>query len=161
MHALFNHFFKELYRYAYFFVGDDALAKDVVQDVFLKLWKNKQSIPRILSIDAYLRTAVRNTCLDYLKRQPFSELTPQLLQRAGQEASPLDKLSLQELELALDEALQALPERCQVIFTKVYRDGLKYKEVAEHMQISINTVKTQLRIALNRIRSALHKFKDF
>lgn len=161
MRILFDYYYTDLYRYAYYFLGMDDMAKDVVQDVFLKLWKNRKNVPRIIAIESYLRTAIRNTSLDYLKKQRFSEFPEVLLQEIDQHANPLEQLSLQELEACLKAALQALPDRCQAIFTQVYLEDRKYKEVAEEMGISINTVKTQLRIALNRIRIALHNYKDF
>jgi len=159
---LFNHYSKPLFYYAAKFVEDEA-ARDIVQDVFAKLWSN-QEITIKLSINSFLFTMVRNSCLQYLEKQKvrnkYLESTKLKLQEEELQFYIHEKTSLieQELENKLNEVLASLPERCSQIFMMSRFENKKNKEIAEELDISTKAVEKQITKALATIRAEM---KDY
>ncbi len=159
---LFNQYSKPLFYYAAKFVDDEA-ARDIVQDVFAKLWSD-QKITIKLSLNSFLFTMVRNSCLQYLEKQKvrnkYFESTKLKLQEEELQFYMHEKTSLieQELEDKLNEILESLPERCKQIFTMSRFENKKNKEIAEELDISTKAVEKQITKALATIRSEM---KDY
>jgi RNA polymerase sigma-70 factor (ECF subfamily) len=164
--------FEELYRQYYVFlclisekmVRDPADAKEIVSDVFVRLWNIREKIEINTSVKGYLIKAVRNTSLNYLgqKRQD-SKLTDRLDDSdyqlyAWSSDYPLGLLFEEEARKILDQSIDSLPAACREIFLLSRNEELKYCEIAEKLGISVNTVKTQLKIALSRLREALKEY---
>jgi RNA polymerase sigma-70 factor, ECF subfamily len=159
---LFNQYSKPLFYYAAKFVDDEA-ARDIVQDVFAKLWSD-QKITIKLSLNSFLFTMVRNSCLQYLEKQKvrnkYFESTKLKLQEEELQFYMHEKTSLieQELENKLNEVLESLPERCKQIFMMSRFENKKNKEIAEELDISTKAVEKQITKALATIRSEM---KDY
>jgi len=132
---LFKHYSRPLFYYAAKFIDDEA-ARDVVQDVFVKLWAD-QSITVKQSLNSLLFTMVRNSCLQHLEkvkvRNKYLESTRQNLQEEELRFYMDEKTSLieQELENKLNEVLCNLPDRCRLIFRMSRFENKKNKEIAE------------------------------
>lgn len=159
---IFRQYSKPLFYYAAKFV-EDEVAKDIVQDVFIKLW-SEQDLKIKLSLNALLFTMVRNRCLQYLEkqkvRQKFIDSAKLALANDELHFYMEEKTSLieQELESKLNEVLNNLPERCRLIFTMSRFDNLKNKEIADQLNISVKAVEKQITKALGIIRTEM---KDF
>lgn len=159
---VFKQYSKPLFYYAAKFVEDEA-ARDIVQDVFTKLWSD-QNITIKLSLNSLLFTMVRNSCLQYLEKQKvrnkYFESTKLKLQEEELQFYMHEKTSLieQELEDKLNEVLESLPERCKQIFMMSRFENKKNKEIAEELDISIKAVEKQITKALATIRSEM---KDY
>ncbi len=164
--------FKELYRQYYVFlcmvaehiVKNHAEAEEIVSDVFVKLWNIREKIIITTSIKAYLTRAVRNTSLNYLeKNKTIHNLTdslsnPEYELLAWGSDYPLGQLYNKEIMKLLDQGIRSLPAACREIFLLSRNQDLKYIDIADKLSISVNTVKTQMRIALARLQETL---KDY
>ncbi|MBA7578041.1 RNA polymerase sigma-H factor [subsurface metagenome] len=159
---VFNTHYASLCRHAQKYVIDLDNAREIVQDTFVKLWEIKHSLTRDTSVKSYLYKAVRNNCLDYLKHIRISnEYKEDLLRKIMDSgfrsiASPencLNGLIEKELEDRINDAIASLPDRCREIFELSRFKGLKYREIAKELNISIKTVETQI----SRAIQSLHK----
>ena len=155
--SIFHHFYKTLCRYALKYVHSPEIAEEVVSDVFFKVWKNRGQIAIHTSLQAYLYMSVRNQALDYLKSRShlktrYEELP---LHLENGYAMPDEELIAEELDQQIEKAIDTLPPQCQTIFRLSRDKGLKYKEIAEQMNLSIKTVETQMGRALKQLRLLL------
>lgn len=161
---LYDGYSKKLVHFAQAIVKDYDAALEVVDEVFIKVWRNKESITAIVNIRVYLYTAVKNTSLNYISRkakevqtEPFDFINIQL----SEDISPEQRLITSEIYLKIKAAVNNLPPRCKMIFKLVREDGLKYKEVAAILGITENTVDAQMVIAVHRISEAVKCQFDF
>lgn len=153
---LFIQYSKPLFYYASKFV-DDEIARDIVQDIFFKLWSGQKIIVR-QSLNALLFTMVKNACLQHLEKQKVKSkyLTSAKLAIREEELHYYmeERTSLieQELEEKLNEVLGKLPERCRQIFMMSRFENKKNKEIADELDISLKAVEKQISKALSIIR---------
>jgi len=159
---IFRQYSKPLFYYAAKFV-DDEVARDMVQDVFVKLWDD-QNLTIKLSLNALLFTMVRNNCLQHLEKQKvrnkYLESTKLVIQEEELRFYIDERTSLieQELENKLNEVLNSLPARCRQIFVMSRYENKKNREIAEELDISVKAVEKQITKALATIRNDM---KDY
>jgi RNA polymerase sigma-70 factor (ECF subfamily) len=159
---LFRQYSKPLFYFAAKFV-EDEVAKDIVQDVFVKLWSGQEIIIS-KSLNALLFTMVKNSCLQHLEKQKvrskYIESAKWRLQKEELQFYMAETTSLieQELEDKLNEVLQGLPERCRQIFMLSRFEHKKYQEIADELNISVKAVEKQVSKALATIRNEM---KDY
>jgi RNA polymerase sigma-70 factor (ECF subfamily) len=151
--------FKGLHSYAHTIVKDEVIAEEMVQNVFLRLWKNRDTISINQSVASYLYRSVYHESLNYLKHlkvksayQSYAARTMEYIDNAS------EKLKLRELEERLDQALKELPEQCRTIFQMSRFEELKYVEIAGKLNISVKTVENQMGKALRLLRNKLADF---
>jgi RNA polymerase sigma-70 factor, ECF subfamily len=155
---IFHHLYNSLCNYALKYVKDTTIAEEVVSDVFFKLWKNKSQINILSSFQHYIFRAVKNQSLDYLKNKNNQNLSIHEINFYVYDSyaeSPEEEMSNQELDNKIERAIQTLPQQCKNIFVMSREQGLKYREIAEKLNISIKTVETQMGRALKALRSFL------
>lgn len=164
--------FEELYKRYYIFlclVAEHIIrnpydAEEIVSDVLIKLWNIKEKIDITTSLKGYLVKAVHNTALNYLERNKIINKSTDSLSNSDSEllawASdyPLGQLYEKEILKILDNGITKLPDSCREIFILSRDRDMKYSEIANTLGISVNTVKTQMKIALARLRETL---KDY
>jgi RNA polymerase sigma-70 factor (ECF subfamily) len=164
--------FEELYKQYYIFlclvaehiVRNRSDAEEIVSDVFVRLWNIREKITINTSIKGYLVKAVHNTALNYLERfkvinksnDSLSSSDSKLL--AWDSDYPLGQLYEKEIMIILDKSINALPERCREIFILSRSHDMKYIEIASKLGISVNTVKTQMKIAIAHLRKNLKEY---
>lgn len=151
---LFHRYYEILYRFAGRMVGDAQVAENIVQDVFVKIWQNRKTLTIKSNVKAYLYTSVKNHSLNVLKHEKY--IVPEnddADSRAFHNQTPEQDLLDKELYSAVHQAIDKLPRQCRRIYIMKRYDELRYAEIAEILNISINTVKTQMKRALK----ALHK----
>jgi RNA polymerase sigma-70 factor (ECF subfamily) len=155
--VIFHHYRSKIYSYAFHLSGDTAQADELVQEVFLKVWLNRDKIPHVLRFDNYLFTIARNQVFDMLKKMAReSEFRQQMAGLLESGSNPVeDQLLSRENELRLRQALDQLPPRQRLIFTLSRHQGMKHEEIADHLHISRHTVKTHLVQALKTLRTLL------
>src|SRR5574344_1811416 len=132
-------------------------AENIVQDVFLFLWEKRGVLDIKVSIMAYMFALVKHRCLDYLRHK---NITDEYNKELSLKLSALEQLdssasSEENIEDIRTEAINKLPERCREVFLKSRIEGKKYKEIAEEMNLSVNTVESQMSIALKKLRLEL------
>lgn len=156
---LFKANFNALHAYAFSILKDEDLAEEIVQGMFLKFWEKRNSL-NIQSIKSYLYKCVYNDCLNYLKhektKQKYQAFTKQTMNTENENAS--SKVELSELQHHISKALVHLPQQCRTIFQLSRFEELKYREIADHLGISIKTVENQMGKALKILR---YKLADF
>jgi RNA polymerase sigma-70 factor (ECF subfamily) len=157
--ALYLKHHKYLIGLAYNIVRDKNLAKDVVQEVFVKLWRNKERLQFGDQIKHYLFKATSHTSLNYLRSQRKIYRIDDF-ERIKDIASPsgTETASFKELELRSRQAIDRLPPQCKVIFLLSRQEGLKYQEIADSLGLSVKTVENQMGIALEKLRQDLKPF---
>jgi len=156
---LYSILFKRLYGFSFSIVKVADLAHEVVEDVLLKLWMQREKINAIQNLSVYLYVAVKNQSLNKLAskasqwlNEDFDEMTPEI---AAIHNDPLRLMITKEMLAKINEAIENLPPRCKMIFKLVREDGLRYKEVAEILNISVNTIDVQMATAVKRICESL------
>ncbi|RFS26556.1 RNA polymerase sigma-70 factor [Chitinophaga silvatica] len=155
---LFNHFYKGLVRFAIDLAAGREAAEEIVSDVFIQLWKNRQHNERIQHIKTYLYTSVRNRCYNH-HRDSFKHQWQAI--EDVEESLPGEihtHLEYKEMQEWLDLAVRKLSPQAKTIFRLIREEGFKYKEVATILDISPRTVETQLVRATNRLRLALEQY---
>jgi RNA polymerase sigma-70 factor (ECF subfamily) len=158
---LFDKYYKRLYLQACLMVQHEGEAEDIVQEVFIYLWQNNKFDTITSSLNAYLSSCVRNACFNHIKKK--QAIQPDRLQVPDDEYSVSEYL-LREDAAELDRrynqmknAIEQLPPKCKQVFTMVYLERKKYEETAKMLNLSINTVKTQLRVAFEKIKQMIVK----
>ncbi|MBC9933416.1 RNA polymerase sigma-70 factor [Chitinophaga qingshengii] len=154
--AVFKQFAPSMYNIAFRYVKDEDDANDMVQDVFLNLWKGAENLDERAPVNHYLARATVNTCLNRIKKEQRKEVyaKEQLLTASPVETSH-SKLEHKELEAQYRSALDKLPEQCRRVFEMSRLKGLSPAEIAEQLNISINTVYAHLTTALKKLRVVL------
>jgi len=154
---LFRSHFKGLHSYAITIVKDEAIAEDIVQQTFFRLWEKRETMGEIRSLTAYLYRSVHNESLNYLRhvkvKSAYQQFTVQ--QMNDQEHSAAQRIGLKELEQRLDKALKELPEQCRTIFQMSRFEELKYREIADRLGLSVKTIENQMGKALKMLRLQL------
>lgn len=152
---IFEQFYSDLCNFAYSFVKRAEIAEDIVQDVFLMIWENRQKLQLHTSLRSYLFTSVRNKSLNYLKSKVADvNLCDEWANEIADETGEGNEMSIEAINLAIEK----LPEKCKIIFNLSKFKGYSYIEIATELNLSIKTVETQMGIALKKIR---HYVKDF
>lgn len=152
---LFKENYNSLYYYAYSIVNDNELAKDLVNDSFEEIWSRRKKLDISFSLRSFLFKVVKNRCLNYLRKQ---EVEQKYIDRAKHNISDSDEFKDYEPVLAeIMKAIEQLPEQGRKVFTKCFIENLTYKEVAEELNISVNTIKTHITNSLKRLRNDLDK----
>lgn len=156
---LFELYYEELCMYAYKLHENKDTAEEIVQEVFLYLWEKRESVEIKTSAKSYLLKAVKNKSINFFKTRyakcSFSEIDHNIIATNTENYS---KNNFNELSKLTRQAINSLPERCAVIFKLSRNFNMTYKEIAEHLDISVKTVENQMTIALKRIRMYLDKY---
>jgi RNA polymerase sigma-70 factor (family 1) len=156
---VYGDYYKRLFQFSLAIVKIRESAEEIVEDVFVRIWQRKASLPSIGNLRVYLYTATKNTSLNYLSKkakeciaEPFDHIHIGL---SASGVTPEELLITAEMYRKLQSAVEALPPRCKIIFKLVREDGLRYKEIAEILNISVNTIDVHMAIAVKRIAAAL------
>ncbi|MCL3779222.1 RNA polymerase sigma-70 factor [Prolixibacteraceae bacterium JC049] len=155
--ALFDKHYKSLCSYAYTLVRDYSVAEDLVQDLFVRIWHRRSELKIADIHGGYLFKAVYAKCLDVLKHDEVKKRYEQEL-KSGTLLEFDESISQFELSEKLKTIIEKLPVRRKEIFFMSKIHGMTYKEIAEELDISVNTVDTQLRRTLQLLRSEM---KDY
>jgi RNA polymerase sigma-70 factor (family 1) len=155
--SLFRSSYVSLVRYAKTIVKDHDSAEEIVQDLFFRLWQDRQKIKIESSLNGYLFRAVHNRCLHWLSHSKVVDRYAQemAMKETEKTESPVDIIQYNELQLKIARIIEKLPERCGQIFCMNRFEGLKYTEIAEKLSISVKTVEANMGRALKEFRKVL------
>ncbi|KOH46100.1 ECF subfamily RNA polymerase sigma-24 subunit [Sunxiuqinia dokdonensis] len=146
-------------RFATIIAQSEILAEEIVLDVFLKIWQQKNKADAISNIETYLFVSVRNTAINSLKKdQKFhiDMLDDAHIQLVDFKPSADNLLIEHEMWEALNNAVNQLPAKCKMIFKLIREDGLSRNEAAQVLDISAKTIDSQIVIAVRKIAEQLH-----
>jgi RNA polymerase sigma-70 factor (ECF subfamily) len=159
LEELYKLFHKKLFHFSRALTRSNEISEEVVDDVFVKLWNRGEKVSEIENLTVYLYIAIKNQSLNALSRkaqqlvsESFDYLDIEIEEAIG---DPASLMITEEMMQRMQKAVDDLPPRCKMIFKLVREDGLKYKEVSQSLNISVNTIDVQMAIAVKRICSAL------
>jgi len=158
---LYDMFYSKMYATAFQYLKNKPLAEEVVSDIFCRIWKKRNELDQIKNFESYVFISVRNLSLNYIRnnsRNSNESLDEVSFHISDSVALPDEMMEAHELQEIISHSVESLPKKCKAIFKMIRFDGLKYKEVASELDISVNTVDTQMRIALKRIAQSLGDF---
>jgi RNA polymerase sigma-70 factor (ECF subfamily) len=155
--AAFRTYYRRLCAVVYAFVDSAETAEEIVQDLFLKIWRQRESLQITESLQAYLYQAARNASLNHLKHRRIESRWSERVRAEDPPVAPGadDELAEGELSRAIAAGIAALPERCRLVFTMSRHQGLSYAEIANTLGISVKTVEAQMGRALKSLRERL------
>ena len=161
-------YFPKLVRFAREFVLSTEDAENIIQDIFIYLWEHQEILGSLSNLNAFLFVLVKNRCIDFIrqkklverKREEFEMVMDKELQLKMYALQQFDEnaLSADDIEVILNNAINSLPEKCREVFILSRMEGLKYREIAERLNISTKTVENQIITALRKLRVEL---KDY
>jgi RNA polymerase sigma-70 factor (family 1) len=158
MRRLYEEFSNQLLQFAFTIIPIRQVAEEIVGDVFIKVWLKRKKVAELEHFKMYLYISIRNRAYSHLRRYnkkkhvSLEELTLPCYQLA---ITPEEIMVSKETLQALQNAVNDLPLQCRLIFKLVKEDGLKYKEVAQLLELSPKTVENQMGIALKRIHAEI------
>lgn len=155
---LFFHFFLPLKSFSFSILKSKEIAEEVVSDVFIEIWAKRRQLPAIDDLKMYLYISVRNMSLRRLQQtQKTSVLSLDELEVEFASPDPDAEANLISAELSqkIQAAIESLPPQCKIIFKMARQDNLKYKEIAQILNISVKTIDNQLSTALKKIAAVL------
>jgi len=156
--AVVRELYPPLYDFAAGITRDGDAARDVIQDVLAAVWERRSEFAPATTVRAYLFRAVRNRAINHFRRR---NTDPYLEDQSVSAAVPPDEYhQYREVMAAYHKAIARLPERRRAVYSLVRLYGLSYDETAAILEISTNTVRTQMSDALKSIRTALLDYTD-
>lgn len=158
----FERFFKAYYtpalHYCTTMVNDKEVAEDIVQRLFVSIWEKRNEIEIHTSARAYLYKTVYNASLDHIKHEKVRQKHRQQSHRIIEQSIYTDTVLEKELSRQIEDAIARLPEQCGKIFRLSRFEHLKYREIAQELNISEKTVESQMSKALKLLKEIL---KDY
>lgn len=156
---LFVLLYPELVIYAQNYLFDRAMSEDVVQEVFIFVWENAETLEIAVSFKSYIYRMVRNRCLNHLRTLKLTDPTKAIetlfhIEQPG--TSPLDEGDQEKIR-KINQIVSTFPAGMQKIFKMRYYQGHTYNEIAAELAVTVNTVKTQLTRARKRIIDQLSR----
>jgi RNA polymerase sigma-70 factor (ECF subfamily) len=158
--------YSRLFNFANNYLNNEENTKEVLQDVFLKLWDNRQKLSTDTNLNAYLFTLTRNRCIDLIRREKLmlqfrtdkQEEYRRLSENFEALSDPiLDNLFAMEIQAEINRTISELPEQCQKVFVLSRMKGMNNREISRTMVLSEKTIESHLTKALKTIRLALER----
>jgi len=158
---VFREYYRPMTAYAFRFLGNLPDSESIVQDVFLRLWQKRKDIMITSSLQNYLFRSVKNNCINYIEHEKIKTGYQSLVIRNEADRSEYSEFFLEfGLTMKIEAEIASLPEKRQEIFRLAREDGLKYREIADRLNISVKTVETQMTLALKQLRESLKEYKN-
>ena len=165
--TVFKSHFNGLCLFAEHFLKDTMAAEEIVEDLFCNLWENCKTIDITVSLKAYLYKSVYYQCAKHVRHLKVEQkykanqayfFADNQLRDVNSQSYPIANLIIKELEENIDSIIKTLPPQCKEIFCLNRFENLSYAEIAEKLNLSINTVKTQMSRALQKLREDLKEY---
>ena len=160
LESMFTTFYPVLAAYCNKYVKDGEAVRDIIQDVFLKVWENRHTVDFTMPLHSYLLKLAHNQCMNHLQRlktekKILQNVELQLLDMETQYDHLFDQIVADALAEQIEQVVERLPEQCRRIFRKSRYEGMSHQEIARDLNISVRTVETQIYRALKILKKAL------
>jgi RNA polymerase sigma-70 factor, Bacteroides expansion family 1 len=150
---LFNLYRNKLYSFIYHLSGSASVAEDILQETFLKIWRDREQLAGIENFNAYLYRMAQNHAINVLRRQSREALLLHELRRLAPEGVQGDAwLAAKEVQKALQQAIDQLPPQQRKVYQLGREQGFSYGQIAQSLNISVSTVRNHMVQALKAIR---------
>ena len=157
---IFRAYYRPMTAYAFRFVGNLPESESIVQDVFLRLWQKRRDITIASSLMHYLFRSVKNNCINFMEHERIKTRYQAFVVQSEHDRNDYSEFFPDpDLMNRIESAISALPPKRQEIFRLAREEGLKYREIAEKLELSVKTVETQMSLALKQLRESLKSFK--
>ena len=157
---VYRKFSRSMYLTAMGLHQDAQVAEDAVQESFVYLWNHRRQINAELSIEGNFHTSVRHYVLNYIRHRKVFQNREEDIAREQQFLNEPDEEDLTSKIVSIRQVLDTLPESCRKIFVMSVIEGMSYADTADHLGISVNTVKSQVKIAYRKIKNEIHDHPD-
>jgi RNA polymerase sigma-70 factor (family 1) len=157
--AFYNHFFVTLLRFSYTLTHSKEIAEEITNDVFMHCWQKRDSLSHIKNPQVYLFVVAKNKAIDHLRKQAASRqvfFSEEEKMEIAFDSNPEQLMISAEMIRKMEYAIQQLPPKCRMVFTLIKQNGMKYKEVASVLNLSVKTVENQLSIAMKRLTATVN-----
>ncbi|MEI7662829.1 MAG: RNA polymerase sigma-70 factor [Bacteroidota bacterium] len=158
---LFNKYYSPLCRHADKILKDMDAAEDLVQEFFYNFWKNRETFSPKLSLNAYLHQSIHNNALHYLEHLAVRRSYAAHVSGEFRESGPAQvqtSVEMGDLDNIISATLKKMPERCSRIFRMNRFEGMKYREIAILLSVSVKTVEADMGKALQLFRKSLKEY---
>jgi len=156
---VFRHYYSPMVRFCIRYVADSDIASEIVQDLFVKLWSNREKISFNTSFESYMLTSVRNSAITYInKERAHNETHLRVFSEESDNTDPSETLQSNNLEESYRQILKDMPDKRREVFLASRYDGLKYAEIAEKLGISQKTVEAQMSAAIKQLKDGLKPY---
>lgn len=151
------HYFHRIYAYVLSIAGQKETAEEITNDIFVDIWQGRHLLADVRKPEVYLFVCARNKAIRHLKkRSPAFESLDEIRDiECVLEKDPYELLISSEMLKCINDAIAGLPPKCRMIFRLVKENNLKYREVAELLDISEKTVENQMTIALKKLSASI------
>ena len=155
--SLFRSSYVYLVKYARTLIKDQDTAEEIVQDLFVRIWQDREKIKIDSSLNGYLFRSVHNRCLHHIEHNKVVGRHAEsfIPESSTSDEEPAEMLHYKDLQHKIARILERLPERCGKIFCMNRFEGLKYSEIAEKLSVSVKTVEANMGRALKEFRKEL------
>lgn len=163
LRAIFDRHYLLLLGDIYRLIPDEDTCKDLAQEIFVELWRKRRDIDIHTSLRAYLRRSAINRALNHIKANRRTVLVEQdeREEQADERESEQQSHERQEnLERALHQAIDQLPEKCRLVFSLSRFENMSHREISEQLGISVKTIENQITKAMRLLREAMRKYSD-
>ncbi len=161
LRSLYSSYYRYVCSVVYKMTGDAAVAEDISQEVFLEVWKRRETLEVKTTLKGYLRKVAVNKTLNQIRSKKMNfEQEDTILQVPSTENSTQKILEAEDLQKAINIAVDSLPERCRLVFGLSRYEEKTYKEIADLLTISIKTVENQMSKALKIVRQAVLEYQN-
>ena len=155
---LFRSYYGYLCAFATKIIEDEIAAEEIVQDFFVKFWEKRVDLKIETSLKNYLFRSVKNLCLNHIKHNNIRTQYAKHVIYEAKNSSYKDNFIEPDLAKKVEQSIRSLPEKRRKIFRMSREEGLKYREIAEKLKISVKTVEAQMGLAIKTLRD---KLKDY
>lgn len=157
--ALFQKYYAPMCHFAGQYLKDADMAQETVQELFVRLWEKRSSLSIETSVNHYLFRSVRNQCLNQLQHQKIKQqYATRVMESSTQEVDWQPFYMEVDLMERIEKSIASMPPKRQEIFRMSREQGLKYKEIADKLELSVKTVEAQMGLALKHLRDDLADF---
>ena len=141
--VLFKDFYPTLTYFANRLVNQEVVAEEMAMDAFMKLWEYREQMREDKSARSWLYRVTRNACIDHLRRNKLriASMPEAMEEECIEEGTILEAVIAAETNRRLHEAVRELPGQCRKVFSMQYFEGKSTREIADHLNISLSTVK--------------------
>ncbi|MCF3109646.1 RNA polymerase sigma-70 factor [Niabella sp. CC-SYL272] len=158
---LFHRYYERMVRFALQYVKQPEPAEELVSSVFINVWQRRERLPEVRTPEVYLFVSVRNACLNYLRQSAKLRTIHHAPVPDGAQSEDIGHTEYRELEAIVHAAIERLPVQRKMIFRLIREEGLKAKEVAEILSVSVRTVENQLYKAVKSLADTISEYLGY
>ncbi len=156
-------YFDRLYKFAFSILHSAEFAEEAVNDVFLNIWQKRSTLKNIASLSGYLFISTKNTSFNYLskfRKERNTSLDDVLVRFEVDELTPETAFFTAEVRNEIEQAINQLSPKTKLVFQMAKVEGMKYKEIADILNISVNTIDNHIATAVKKLSHILKNLTE-